>query len=66
MGRSSLLVANAVPWGRVSGPAGLAPEALQERERSCKGFLQDLPACGVSISTGIGNLPVGLGGATRT
>jgi hypothetical protein len=26
------------PWGRVSGPAGLAPEALQERECSCRGF----------------------------
>jgi hypothetical protein len=25
-------------WGRVSGPAGLAPEALQERECSCRGF----------------------------
>jgi hypothetical protein len=24
--------------GRVSGPAGLAPEALQERECSCRGF----------------------------
>jgi hypothetical protein len=33
------LVANAFPWGRVSGPAGLAPEALQERECSCRGFL---------------------------
>jgi hypothetical protein len=29
------LVANASPWGRVSGTAGLAPEALQERECSC-------------------------------
>jgi hypothetical protein len=38
MGRSSLLVANAVLWGRVSGPAGLAPEALQERECSCRAF----------------------------
>jgi hypothetical protein len=38
MGHSSLLVANVVPWGRVSGPAGLAPEALQERECSCMGF----------------------------
>jgi hypothetical protein len=38
MGRSSPLVANAIPWGRVSGPAGLAPEALQERGCSCKGF----------------------------
>jgi hypothetical protein len=39
IGRSSLLVASAFPWGRVSGPAGLAPEALPERECSCRGFL---------------------------
>jgi hypothetical protein len=32
------LVAGASPWGRASGPVGLAPEALQERECSCKGF----------------------------
>jgi hypothetical protein len=32
------LVADAIPWGRASGPAGLAPEALQERGCSCKGF----------------------------
>jgi hypothetical protein len=32
------LVANAFPWGRVSGPAGLAPEDLQERECSCRVF----------------------------
>jgi hypothetical protein len=42
IGHSSLLVANALPWGRVSGPAGLAPEALQERECSCRGFLVEL------------------------
>jgi hypothetical protein len=42
IGRSSFLVANAFPWGRVSGPAGLAPEALQERECSCRGFLVEL------------------------
>jgi hypothetical protein len=41
MGHSSLLVANAVPCGRVSGPAGLAPEALQERECSCTGFFRE-------------------------
>jgi hypothetical protein len=41
IGRSSLLVANAFPWGHVSGPAGLAPEALQERECSCRGFLAE-------------------------
>jgi hypothetical protein len=32
------LVANAIPQGRASRPAGLAPEALQERGCSCKGF----------------------------
>jgi hypothetical protein len=34
-------VANAFPRGRVSGPAGLVPEALQERECSCRGFLTE-------------------------
>jgi hypothetical protein len=32
------LVASAIPWGRASGPAGLALEALQERGCSCKVF----------------------------
>jgi hypothetical protein len=32
------LVRERFPWGRVSGPAGLAPEALQERKCSCRGF----------------------------
>jgi hypothetical protein len=32
------LVADAIPWGRTSGPAGLALEALQERGCSCKDF----------------------------
>jgi hypothetical protein len=41
IGRSSLLVANAFPWGRVSGPVGLAPEALHERDCSCRGFLAE-------------------------
>jgi hypothetical protein len=41
IGRSSPLVANVFPWGRVSGPSGLAPEALQERECSCRGFLAE-------------------------
>jgi hypothetical protein len=27
-----------LPWGRVSGPAGLAPEALLERGCSSRGF----------------------------
>jgi hypothetical protein len=39
IGRSSLPVANVIPWGCVSGPAGLAPKALQECECSCRGFL---------------------------
>jgi hypothetical protein len=32
------LVAGAISWGRATGPVGLAPEALQERGCSCKGF----------------------------
>jgi hypothetical protein len=32
------LVADAIPWGRASKPVGVAPEALQERGCSCKGF----------------------------
>jgi hypothetical protein len=32
------LVADASPWGRASGPACIAPEALQERECSYRGF----------------------------
>jgi hypothetical protein len=28
-GMFSPLVADAIPWGRASGPVGLAPEALQ-------------------------------------
>jgi hypothetical protein len=30
-----------LPRGHVSGPAGLAPEALQERECSCRGFFAE-------------------------
>jgi hypothetical protein len=37
-GTFSPLVAGAIPWGRASGPAGLASEALRERGCSCKGF----------------------------
>jgi hypothetical protein len=61
------LVANAFPWGRVSGPAGLAPEALQERECSCRGFFASfLPVCEVFVSTGIGDVPAGLGRTRMT
>jgi hypothetical protein len=52
--------------GRASGPAGLAPEALQERGCSCKVFSQSLPVCEVLVSVGISNIPTGLGGAMRT
>jgi hypothetical protein len=45
MGHSFPLVANAIPWGRVSGPAGLAPEALQERECSYRGFFASFYQC---------------------
>jgi hypothetical protein len=46
-------------------PPGVAPEALQERECSCKVFSQDLSVCGVLISAGIGNIPASLSGATH-
>jgi hypothetical protein len=32
------LATGAILWGHASGPAGLAPEALQERGCSCKVF----------------------------
>jgi hypothetical protein len=40
----------AIPWGCASGPVGLAPEALQERECSCKVFSQSAGVLGVSFS----------------
>jgi hypothetical protein len=39
------LVANVVPWGRASGHVGLAPEALQECECSCRGFFTSFYQC---------------------
>jgi hypothetical protein len=39
------LVADASPRGRASGPAGLAPEALQEREYSRRGFFHEFHQC---------------------
>jgi hypothetical protein len=58
----SPLVANAVPWGRISGPAGLAPEALQEHECSCGGFFRKFsPVCGAFVSTDIGDVPASFG-----
>jgi hypothetical protein len=67
IGHSSLLVANAFPRGRVSGPAGLAPEALQERECSCRGFSRRILSVGVvHVSTGIGNVSAGFGDARAT
>jgi hypothetical protein len=45
------LVADAIPWGHASGPAGLAFEALQERGCSCKGFYTGFTAVrGVSFN----------------
>jgi hypothetical protein len=60
------LVADAIPWGRASEPAGLAPKPCRSMGAPARVFTQDLPACGVLVSVGIGNIPAGLGGATRT
>jgi hypothetical protein len=54
------------PWGRISAPAGVAPEALQERGCSCKVFSQRLLVCEVLVSDGIGIVSAGLGGVVRT
>jgi hypothetical protein len=45
----------AVPWGRVSAPAGVAPEALQ-----------NLAVCEVLVSAGVGNVSASLDGAMHT
>jgi hypothetical protein len=66
MGRSSPLVADAILWGRASRPAGLAPEAFRSVGAPARVFTKDPPACGVLVSAGIGDIPAGLGGATRT
>ena len=55
------------PWGRVSAPAGVAPEALEECLYSSKGYKRRLAwllHCGgrpASFSAGIGTLLAGLG-----
>jgi hypothetical protein len=56
----------AVPWERASAPAGVAPEALQERGCSCKVFSQSLSLCKVLVSAGVGKVSAGLGGAMCT
>jgi hypothetical protein len=56
----------AVPWGRASAPAGVAPEALQERGCSCKVFLQCLSVCNVLVLAGICNVSAGLDSVVRT
>jgi hypothetical protein len=67
IGHSSLLVANVFPRGRASGPAGLAPEALQERECSCRGFSRGILSVGVvHVSTSIGDVSAGFGDARAT
>jgi hypothetical protein len=54
----------AIPWGRASRPAGLAPEAL-ECVYSFKVFSVASSLCEVFISTGLGVVSAGLSGAIR-
>jgi hypothetical protein len=56
----------AILWGHASGPAGLAPDALEECEYSFKVFSAVLSLCEVLLSAGIGGVSAGLGGAMRT
>jgi hypothetical protein len=55
-----------IPWGHASAPAGVTPEALQERRCACKVFSQCLSVCEVSVSAGIGSVSADLGGDIRT
>jgi hypothetical protein len=57
---------SAISWGRASAPAGVTPEALQERGCSCKVFPQRLPVYKVLVSAGVGNVSASLGGAMHT
>jgi hypothetical protein len=57
---------SALLWGRASAPAGVAPEALQERGYSGKVFPQHLSVCEVLASVGIGSVSAGLDSAIRT
>jgi hypothetical protein len=55
------------PWGRVSGPADLAPEALQKHECSCRGFTAEFGQWGVvHVSTDFGDVSAGFGDARAT
>jgi hypothetical protein len=47
-------------------PRVLPPKPYRSVGALARVFSQDLPACGVLVSTGIGNVPASLGGATRT
>jgi hypothetical protein len=55
----------AIPWGHASGPAGLAPEALEECVYSFKVFFAASSLCEAFISAGLGGISAGLGGAVR-
>jgi hypothetical protein len=56
----------AVPWGRASAPAGVAPEALQECGCFCKVFSWSPLVCEVLVSAGVDNILASLGGSMRT
>jgi hypothetical protein len=43
----------ALPWGRAGGPAGLAPEALEECVYSLKAFSTVLSSCEAFVSAGL-------------
>jgi hypothetical protein len=56
----------AIPWGRASGRTGLASKPCRSVGASARFFPQDLPVCEGLVSAGIGDIPVGLGGAMHT
>jgi hypothetical protein len=65
LNRQQAIFSGAVAGDWQLEPAGVAPEALQERGLFCKVFSQCLPVCEVLVSASIGNISAGLGGAMR-
>jgi hypothetical protein len=54
-----------VPWGHARGPAGVAPEALEECVHSCKVFCIERPVREAFVLAGFDIISAGLGNATH-
>jgi hypothetical protein len=55
----------AIPWGRASAPASVAPKPWRSVHTPARFFHSVVPACEVSVSVGFGDISASLGGAMR-